>query len=64
MGSRNYYKKGDFNAICDICGFLYKASQLKKRWDGFMVCYKDWEPRPAQEFIRGIKEDFSTPFSS
>jgi len=28
-----------------------------------MVCNKDWEPRPPQEFIKGIKDDQSTPFS-
>ena len=63
MGSRDYLKLGDWNAICDLCGFKYKASELRKRWDGFMVCQKDWEPRPPQEYIKGIKEDFSVPFS-
>ena len=63
MGYRDYYKHGDFNAICDVCGFKYKGSELRKRWDGLMVCDKDWEPRPPQDFIRGINEDTSTPFS-
>jgi hypothetical protein len=63
MSSRDYFKLGDFNAICDICGNKFKGSELQKRWDGFMVCHDDWEPRPQQEFIRGIKENFATPYS-
>lgn len=43
---------GDSNAICDVCGFKHKQSQLRKRWDGAMVCQKDWEPRHPQDLIR------------
>ncbi len=63
MGSRDFFKLGDFNVICDSCGFKFKGSELRKRWDGAMVCKQDWEPRPLQEFIKGIKEDQATPFS-
>jgi len=47
-----YYKHGDRNAICDLCGFEYKLSQLRKRWDGLLVCRKDWEPEHPQNRIR------------
>jgi hypothetical protein len=63
MGDRDYLKLGDWNCLCDICGFKFKGSELRPRWDGFMCCKDDWEPRPKQEFIRGIKEKQSTPFS-
>ena len=43
---------GDSNAICDVCGFKHKQSQLRKRWDGAMVCDKDWEHRHPQDMIR------------
>lgn len=43
---------GDSNAICDECGFQYKHSQLRKRWDGAMVCDKDWEARHPQDSIK------------
>ena len=56
MGRADYYKAGDHNAICDACGFKFKASQLRKRWDGFMVCRKDWHPRHPQDFVRGVKD--------
>lgn len=60
MSYRPTYVRGEWKALCDICGVEYKASQLQKRWDGFMVCSKDWEPRHPQDFVRGVA-DFQTP---
>lgn len=37
---------------CDVCGFIYKFDQLKKRWDGLMVCDNDYETRHPQDFIK------------
>ncbi len=64
MGSRDHYVLGDYNAICQMCGFKYKASELRKRWDGVMVCKKDYEPRHPQDFIRAIPEQAQLPFTS
>lgn len=58
-----YLVLGDHNAICDRCGQKYKASSLRKTWDGLWVCQKDWEPRHPQELIRAIKDDPSVPWS-
>ncbi len=63
MGKYDYYKSGDWNGICDVCGQKYKASKLKLRWDGVYVCHKDFEFRHPQEFVRGIKDDQTTPYS-
>jgi hypothetical protein len=60
MSYRPTYAKGEWKVICDICGRDYKASQLQKRWDGFMVCQDDWEPRHPQDFVRGVA-DFQAP---
>lgn len=57
-----YFKSGDWNAVCDVCGFRFKASQLKKRWDGLMVCAEDFEHRHPQELRKPIKETFQLPF--
>lgn len=46
------WKHGDWNAICDVCGVKFKMSQLKKRWDGLLVCQEDWEMRHPMDFIR------------
>jgi hypothetical protein len=56
MGKADYLKLGDYNAICDVCGFKYKASELQMRWDGLFVCEKDWEPRHPQDYVKGIKD--------
>ena len=45
---------GDYNVICDVCGFKLKRSQTRKRWDGLLVCDADWESRQPQDFVRGI----------
>lgn len=57
---RPRYDKGDWKAVCDSCGFEFKASKLRKRWDGLMVCSKDWEPRQPQDFVKGVA-DIQTP---
>lgn len=40
------------NAVCAVCGFVYKHYDLKKRWDGAMVCEKDFESRHPMDFQR------------
>lgn len=55
-GPKDYLKNGDYNAICDSCGFKFKASELRKRWDGFMVDDACWEPRHPQDFLKAVKE--------
>lgn len=49
---KTYLKLGAWNSVCDVCGFRFKSTDLKKRWDGLMVCKKDWEPRHPQDLIR------------
>jgi len=63
MGRADFYKDGDYNAICDECGKKYKFSQLKKRWDGLFVCSRDWEPRHPQDYLKGIRDNMSVPIS-
>ena len=60
---KNRLVLGDWNAICDVCGFKFKASQMKKRWDGLMVCHSDYELRNPQDFLRLPKEQINTPWS-
>lgn len=63
MGHADKLVLGDWNAICDVCGFKYKASQLRDRWDGLKVCKEDWEPRHPQDFIRAPKDDQSVAWT-
>ena len=63
MADQNSLKIGSFNVICDYCGFKFKAEDVRKTWDGLYACKKDWNPRQPQDFVRGVPDDQSTPFS-
>lgn len=63
MSYRSTYDKGKWLSICDECGKKVKSSELKKRWDGLMVCPKDWEPRQPQDFIRAKVDIQATPWN-
>jgi len=57
------YIPGDYWAICDVCGFKYRSSELKQRWDGNMVCEADYEVRHSLDFIRSTYDDPSVPWA-
>lgn len=56
MSNANFYKPGTWNAICDSCGFKFKATDLKRRWDGMIVDAACWETRNPQDFLRSVRE--------
>lgn len=53
----------EYNAICDICGFKMKASQLLRRWDGFMVCKQDYETRHPSDFYTARNDTHVLPWT-
>lgn len=57
------YKRSDWAAICDVCGFKFKASKLRKRWGGLYVCREDFEVRHPADFQKGIKDDPSVAWT-
>jgi len=61
--SKNYYKSGDWNLICDVCSSKIKASKSKHRWDGFIVCPSCYETRHPQDFLRSKADKQSVPYS-
>ena len=61
--SKNKYISGQFNVICDVCGKKIKAGEAKHRWDGFMVCERDFEYRHPQDFVRARQDKISVPFT-
>jgi len=63
MGRADYLKLGDWNAICDRCGFKYKASQLKAEWTGLRVCSQCWERRHPQDYVRGVYDKQAPPWT-
>ena len=60
--SKNYYISGEWNLICDVCGKKIKAHKAKHRWDGFVVCEKDYEPRQPQDFVKARVDKITVPF--
>ena len=65
MGQSDYYLHGSSNAVCDRCGFKYKRRDMRKEWTGSYACYGGntnncWEPRNAQDFVKG-RFDKQTP---
>lgn len=63
MGKADYLKMGEWNAVCDLCGFKFKSSELRKRWDGLMADKLCYELRHPQDFLRVPKETISVPWA-
>lgn len=43
---------GNWKVACHVCGMWHPSSEIKKRWDGLLVCEKDWETRHPQTLIK------------
>lgn len=59
----NFYRQGDWNAVCALCGTKYKASELI--WNSQIqdwVCIYDWEQRHPQERVKAVQDDQSVPW--
>lgn len=56
------YKPGQWLAHCDVCGFKYYSGDMRQRWDGLMVCEKDWEPDHPQKYLRVPSDTSSVPW--
>lgn len=50
------WKRGQWLAVCDRCGFEFLSGQLQKTWDGLMVDKACFETRHPQEFVRAVRE--------
>ena len=63
MSYQSNYTRGLWLVICEACGRKYKNTELRQRWDGFMVCEDDWEPRQPQDFVRGVADTQVAPWT-
>ena len=64
MGKADYYKPGDYNVICDECGFKRKASECRRRFDGAFVCADTcWEPIHPQEYVKARHDKQRVPLA-
>ncbi len=50
--SNDFYRLGDHNVICDICGKKRKRSDCRMQWDGLLCCLvtKCWSPKHPNEY--------------
>ena len=62
-GPADYFELGDWNARCDECYLKQKASQMFKRWDNCMVCYRCIEIRNPQDFVHGVPDGQAPPWT-
>lgn len=62
-GRRDYYHPGDWNAVCSMCGRKRKASELVRNWQGMYRCREHNEARQPQDFVRGVQEVISPPWT-
>ena len=63
MSYTDTYIKNDWNVLCAECGRKKKASYLVKNWQGYYVCPEHNEPRHPQDFVRGITEKATPPWT-
>jgi hypothetical protein len=57
------WRPGRWSAICDVCGFRFHSDKLQKRWDGLMVCSKDYETKHPSDFFRLKGENVNPPWT-
>jgi hypothetical protein len=63
-----WWKSGSWNAICDVCGFKFKSTDLRYTGDigsraGLMACKDCYDPPHPQEFIRPIQDQAKLPWT-
>lgn len=57
------YIAGRYLAICDVCGFRFYNTELKKDWRGLMVDADCFETRHPQDFIRVPHDNPAVPWT-
>lgn len=63
MPDADYYGFGNFNANCSMCHGKFKASELRRHWQGMFRCIRCWEPRQPQDFVRAGPPEEPVPWA-
>ena len=61
LSDDRHYVPGDWYRICDRTGFKVRASRTRKEWQNRIVRDVSWEPRNAQDFVRGVADEQYVP---
>ena len=64
MPLRNGWRSGDWNYVCQRCGFVIYGSEARREWTGLNVCDKCYDPRHPQDYVRGMRDDQTVPFAN
>lgn len=62
-GQADYLDLGDWNCVCSMCGRKRKASKMVQNWQGMYRCPEHNEPRQPQDFVRGVSDDQTPPWT-
>jgi len=62
-GRADFFKSGSWNATCDLCGAKEKADRMELTWNGLYTCKHHKERRNPQDFLRGVKDNQTVPWS-
>ena len=63
MPATPYFKSGEWNFICDLCGAKGKSGDARKTWAGHYVCSKHREERNPQDFVRAPRDPQPLPWT-
>lgn len=62
-GKADYWAAGQWNFYCDLCGAKAKSGTAMKTWNNLRVCAHHREVRNPQDFVRGVKDNQTVPWS-
>lgn len=63
MADADFFKDGQWNFTCDLCGRKQKSGRAMFTWNGLYVCRHHREIRNPQDFLRGVKDNQSVPWT-
>ncbi len=62
-GPKDFFRHGTWNARCDECYKKCKSDEMLLRWDNCYVCHECYEIRNPQDFVKGIPDGQSPPWT-
>jgi len=62
-GRADFLALGDWNVRCSMCNQKRKASAMVRNWQGLYRCPEHDEARQPQDFVRGVPDVVSIPWT-
>lgn len=53
----SYYKKGEYNVVCDRCQHEVKSGKTLLEWQGYRVCRECYEAKHPQDYKSPVPVD-------